>query len=123
MQSIRNRLIQIPIKISNLIQKIKANNFERNLVNTCLKFNTTGKEHLWEMINLFKKIFKNKVQGDFVECGVWRGAYLVLFQKLIEEYNLENLKIYGYDTFVGMPEPTTLDKTRLGKSMKEQYQE
>ena len=95
MQSIRNRLIQIPIKISNLIHKIKANNFERNLVKTCLKFNTTGKEHLWEVIHLFKQILRNKIQGDFVECGVWRGVYLILFQKLIEEYNLEivNLRV------------------------------
>ena len=114
---------QLSIKISNIIQNIKASNFERKLVNTCSSFNTSSRFGLWEMIRLFKQMLKNKAQGDIVECGVQCGAYLIFFQKLIEEYNLENRKIFGYDTFQGIPEPTNFDIFTDGNSMKKRYEE
>ena len=36
------------------------------------------------------------------------GGNLIIFKKLIEKYKL-NKKIYGYDTFEGMPEPSEID--------------
>ena len=121
MVAIKSYLNKIHVGLSNFIQKTKANNFEKKIVNTCIKFGTTSPECLWEMLNLFKQVPNYKIQGTFVECGVWKGAYLVFFQKLIEEYNLENRKIYAYDTFEGTPEPTDLDINSEGQYMKEEY--
>ena len=78
--------INISTKISDIIQNIKANNFERKLVNTCSSFNLSSRVGLWKTIHLFKQMLKNKVQGEFVECGVQHGTYLIFFQKATDEY-------------------------------------
>ncbi len=111
-------------RFCNLIFFIIPSNQERNLITECYKFefNTSTKYCLWKTLRLFKKAVKNKtIKHNFVECGVWKGIYLVFFQKLIEMYNLENCKIYGFDTFEGIPKPTTEDITRNNESMLDRY--
>lgn len=117
-------IYEICQRFCNLIFFITSSKQERNLIAECinLEFNTTPKYCLWKTLRLFKKAAKNKsIKHNFVECGVWKGIYLVFFQKLIELYNLENCKIYGYDTFEGMSMPTKEDKTRYDKSMLDRY--
>ena len=111
-------------KLCNLIYFITSNKQERALITECIsfEFNTTPKYCLWKTLRLFKKVAKNKpVKYNFVECGVWKGIYLVFFQKLIELYNLENCRIYGFDTFEGMPKPTKYDLTRYNDSLLDRY--
>ena len=50
----------------------------------------------------------NKLEGDFVECGVWRGGNILLYKYLNDHYLL-NKSIFGYDTFEGMTEPEKVD--------------
>lgn len=51
----------------------------------------------------------NKISGDYVECGVWRGGNVYGIAKYLEEYNdLEN-NIWLYDTFEGMTAPSEFD--------------
>ena len=82
-----------------------------NIVDAKVKF---AKEINYKISNIeiLKKVTKNRsIKHNFVECGVWKGIYLVFLQKLIETYNMENFKIYGFDTFKGMSLPTKEDKT------------
>jgi len=111
-------------KVCNLFFFIISNKRERDLINECnkLEFSTTPKYNLWTTLRLFKKVVKNKsIKHNFVECGVWKGIYLVFFQRLIEIYNLENFKIYGFDTFEGMSMPTKEDKTKYDVPMLDKY--
>tara|TARA_B100000242_G_scaffold289171_1_gene258556 strand:+ start:308 stop:1081 length:774 start_codon:yes stop_codon:yes gene_type:complete len=62
----------------------------------------------WAIIQSMKHIKENKIKGDLVECGVWRGGNLILFKKMIKKLNLEK-KIFAFDTFEGMPEPSKND--------------
>ncbi len=82
---------------------------ERKIIDDCKKYSMTGELRMSILINLVKLIYKNKIEGDFVECGVWRGGNLILFQKLIKYFSIKNKKIYGYDTFNGMTPPSELD--------------
>ena len=41
-----------------------------------------------------------------MECGVWKGGNLILFKKMIEKLKIKDKKIYAFDTFEGMSEPT-----------------
>ena len=72
-------------------------------------------DRLMAVISATKYIIENNIEGDFVECGVWRGGNLIIFQKFIEKYNLQK-KIYAYDTFEGMSNPEEIDRTFDGKS-------
>jgi len=58
---------------------------------------------------LATKFAAHNLKGDFVECGVWKGgAAMIIALTLIEE-NKTDRKIYLYDTFSGMSEPTNKD--------------
>lgn len=79
---------------------------------------------LWEMVkpftlisvergySLYKSIeyiVKNEIPGVFIECGVWKGGSCLLMALTLEKMNIYNRKIYLYDTFDGMSEPTEED--------------
>ena len=122
---IKSKLSQLLIIIYVFFYRIKANTAERKIVDICkkLQFSTTTEFHLWHFLSIFKKIDNKKIMGDFIECGVWKGIYLVFFQKLIECYNIEDCKIYAFDTYEGMPEPTSSDLINTGKSMMERFKD
>ena len=94
----------------------EATKFEKELFNSiCPEYTMTSPERIFALMKSINFIKNNNVEGDFVECGVWRGGNLILFQKFIEKYNL-NKKIYAYDTFEGMSEPEKIDETFKGES-------
>ena len=78
-------------------------------------YTMTSVSRLVNTVKSCRYVVENKIPGDFVECGVWRGGNLIIFQKLIEKYNLKK-KIYAFDTFEGMSNPEEIDKTFDGKS-------
>jgi len=51
-----------------------------------------------------KQVIKEKIQGDFVEVGVWRGGHLVAAGK---SFAGTNRKIIGFDSFTGMSRPNS----------------
>jgi O-methyltransferase len=93
----------------------EGTDFEKHAFEICQKYSMTDHMRIFALIKSIEFIKQNKVNGDFVECGVWRGGNLILFQKFIEKYSLEK-KIYAYDTFEGMSEPDEIDKTFNGQS-------
>jgi hypothetical protein len=52
-------------------------------------------------------VIDNNVPGDFVECGTWRGGLAALM--LYNAKRTEDKRLYVYDTFEGMPEPSEND--------------
>lgn len=67
-----------------------------------------------------KYIVESEIPGDFVECGVWKGGNAILIAKLLKDLNVIDRKIYLYDTFSGMVEPTDEDKV-IGHEKKNSY--
>jgi hypothetical protein len=51
----------------------------------------------WALIKSIHYINKKKLEGDIVECGIWRGGNLFLVKKIQEIFNYPIRKIYGYD--------------------------
>ena len=125
-----DKILSLNKKISTKFAYIKFDKNLKNLFNICKNYHfasTTTEYNISEFIKSYKSIYYNKVEGSFVECGVWKGIYLVLFQKLNEIHNLNNRKIYGYDTFEGTPKPLEKNKaynvTSDGKSLADEYEE
>ena len=58
-----------------------------------------------------KYIVKNKISGDFVEAGVWRGGSSIVAKKFLTGAR----SYYLFDTYTGMTEPTIHDY-RVGAS-------
>ena len=70
-----------------------------------------------------KYVVKNNIPGDFVECGVWRGGNSILAKKTFELLGSDK-RVYMFDTFEGMTEPTEFDNSiRTGTNAKQKYQD
>jgi hypothetical protein len=69
----------------------------------------TTNARLVALIDAVKYLVENKIEGDFVECGVWRGGSMMAAM-----YALLNLKNTSYhfhlfDTYEGMSAPSQKD--------------
>lgn len=47
---------------------------------------------------------KNKIEGDYIECGVWRGGAVIYANEVFKSLNI-NRKIIVADSFKGLPKP------------------
>lgn len=59
-------------------------------------------------------IVKNKIPGDIVECGVYKGGCIGLMAETLLRLGERKRRVYLYDTFQGMPPPDDVDKKIRG---------
>lgn len=69
------------------------------------------------MVNALRRIDRDNIPGDIVECGVWRGGNIILARKVCPDR-----VCWLYDTFCGMTEPGPEDKLRSGAPALPRYQ-
>jgi len=74
----------------------------------------TGPERILALINAVRHIVRNRIQGDIVECGVWRGGSMMAVALTLMELNSANRHLYLFDTFEGMPPPADVDVSFAG---------
>jgi len=61
---------------------------------------------------LLETTFENKIPGDFIECGVWRGGASI-FARLVIQSNEGDLRhVWLADSFSGLPLPRTPDLSK-----------
>ena len=63
---------------------------------------------IWAAISAVRHVEENKIKGDIVECGVWRGGCALAMASILKEYGSKR-KVYLFDTFAGMTDPTAQD--------------
>ena len=78
------------------------------IMKTCSEYTMTPRSCQWALIQSVEWIANKKIEGDIVECGVWRGGNLILCGLMLKTLDIDRL-IWGYDTFTGMSEPTEND--------------
>lgn len=64
---------------------------------------------LSNVYELAKLIEKNKIEGVFVECGVWKGGCAALMG-VVADRAKSGRKVWLFDSFEGLPEPTDRDE-------------
>jgi len=94
---------------------------EWKIINDVSKFTLTSPERIVSLIRAVEHIENNKIEGDIVECGVWRGGSIMAILKVLKNLNSLERNIYLYDTFEGMSEPTELDESYKGESATTAY--
>jgi len=75
----------------------------------CKGYTMTSLQRMYSLYQAVKYISLNGISGDFVECGVWRGGSAMVIAHTLKRFNDINRKIYLYDTYTGMTEPSDLD--------------
>jgi len=78
----------------------------------------TSPERILSLCNAVKYLSDNKIDGDFVECGVWRGGSMAAAaMTLLDSPTAKSdRRLWMYDTFDGMSEPTELDVDFTGQT-------
>lgn len=84
------------LELSRVLEKVKS-------------FTSLGFESLWSLYSLAKQVCEEDIPGNFVECGVCRGGSSALLAWVIKNYSRRPRRLYAFDTFSGMPEPTEVD--------------
>ncbi|MBA87676.1 MAG: macrocin O-methyltransferase [Euryarchaeota archaeon] len=97
---------------------VELTSTEINTIKNVLPYTMTSKDRLSAMVKSFNYVMENNIQGDFVECGVWRGGNLILLAQLLKNKNTKR-GIYGFDTFEGMTSPTDHDVDYKGNTSKQ----
>lgn len=86
-------------------------------------YTMTSLEGLCALINAVKYVAKVGIEGDVVECGVWRGGSMAAAARTLTEMRCTNRRLYLFDTFAGMPEPGEQDVNFAGESAGVRYRE
>ncbi|MEC9206315.1 MAG: TylF/MycF/NovP-related O-methyltransferase [Pseudomonadota bacterium] len=75
----------------------------------CKDYTATSIERMYALYEAVKYISQNKIEGEIVECGVWKAGSCMLIAKTLKRLGDIERKIILYDTFDGMTEPTDED--------------
>lgn len=94
---------------------------EREIIKSVEKYTMTSPERIVSLIRAVKYIEKNNLEGDIVECGVWKGGSIMAVLKTLSQLESFNRKIFLYDTFEGMSAPSAFDTSFKGESAKEAF--
>lgn len=76
----------------------------------------TSAERLYALYQSVRYVVGKGLEGDFVECGVWRGGSCMMMALTLRQMGAEGRRIHLYDTFEGMSEPTEDDRQLSGES-------
>lgn len=88
---------------------------ELNIIDMVKPYTMTSPERIVSLIRAVNYLEQNKIYGDIVECGVWKGGSIMAVLLALKE---KNRNIYLYDTFDGMTEPSLIDKSYRNESAK-----
>jgi O-methyltransferase len=77
-------------------------------------FTMTSPERLFALCQAVRYVVDNKIPGDIVECGVWKGGSMMAVAKTLKSLNEDSRHLYLFDTFEGMTAPSEHDVDFMG---------
>jgi O-methyltransferase len=91
------------------LQDIEADKDFQKIYDKIKAYTVVEPERCYALYHAVRYIIRNGIQGDFVECGVWKGGSVMLIAYTLLEAGITDRKIYLYDTFEGMTKPGEYD--------------
>ncbi len=86
-----------------------ATDADAALISILRPYSMTSAERLWAVLNGVRYVVAEGIQGDLVECGVWRGGSMMAAAHELRRLCVADRRIWLYDTFAGMTAPTDAD--------------
>lgn len=104
----------------------KFQSMEKHFIETyalCRKYSMVHLHRMYATFSATRYIVNNGIEGDFVECGVWKGGSSMMMAMTLKQCKDTKRKIYLYDTYEGMTQPTKFDvQTSNNINAKRQWQ-
>lgn len=82
---------------------------DRLIVRTACRYSMAGTRRMSALVSSVEYCIREGIEGDFVECGVWRGGSALAIALKLEQMGVADRNLWLYDTFQGMTAPTELD--------------
>ena len=78
-----------------------------------------GLKRLNNLQKCIEIVLKEKIEGDFIETGVWRGGACIFMRAVLAAYGIKDKKIFVADSFEGMPTPNSnkYPNDKVGKNL------
>jgi O-methyltransferase len=93
------------------------------LIDAVSPFTMTSRERMFALYQAVGYLHANKIDGDFVECGVWRGGSAMLTAMTLKRLGDFGRKLFLYDTFEGMSSPGEYDVDFQNRKMKDVWRD
>jgi hypothetical protein len=71
-----------------------------------LAFTMIGQRRLQNFRDLILRVIEDKVQGDILEAGVWRGGASILARAVLRAAEDASRRVFVADSFQGLPPPS-----------------
>jgi O-methyltransferase len=81
----------------------------KTVISKVLPYTMTSRERLYGLMEAICYISKYKIEGDIVECGVWKGGSMLAVAEVLLSISNTDRQLFLYDTFEGMPPPGEKD--------------
>lgn len=82
---------------------------EIDLISLAKPYTMTSPERIVSLSRAIDYIEDNSIDGDIVECGVWKGGSMMVAAKKLMIRNTKSRNIVLFDTFDGMSDPSSED--------------
>lgn len=106
------------IRFNSISRKIFYPDFEEEFVELYYRFQNltmTSPERMYGLYKAVRYVLTREIPGDLVEAGVWKGGSAMICAALLKSLKDRTKKLYLYDTYSGMPEPSDKDINYLGE--------
>jgi len=104
---IRNIMVDIDMDQDPIFTKI---------LSAVREYTMTSKESMKVLYDAINYLSTNNIEGDIVECGVWRGGSSMVSALTLLNNKDTNRTLYLYDTFEGMTPSTDSDISVKGET-------
>lgn len=64
-----------------------------------------GRRRMGNLRLLVERVLFDRIPGDFIETGVWRGGACIYLRAILEAYGVRNRRVWAADSFEGLPPP------------------
>lgn len=97
--------------------------YAQSIIDQVRPYSMTLPERLYTLIKAVEYIVINGIEGDFVECGVWRGGSMMAMALTLKRMGITDRGLHLFDTFEGMPEPEDREVTLFGSPGRQPWEE
>jgi hypothetical protein len=96
---------------------------EFDIIQRVRPFTMTSDARLLAVLDATRYLVRNRILGDFVECGVWKGGSMMAAALMLLAEGDVARRLFLYDTFAGMAPPTAEDRDHQGISAADQLRQ
>ena len=110
MINLLRRQLKLLRKRSRLHKEMRDLSLEDlEIIKSVLPLTKISPDRLFAFMQATRHVVQAEIPGAIVECGVWKGGAVMSSILTMQQLKRSDRDYYLYDTFEGMPQPTTAD--------------